>query len=135
MFCVYVDGEQPSKTPPLKFNIHLSPLSTLMAKMKKVGTLKANTTGKVGRLQSKSGQVFFGFQYKDDKGNIGEDPIWLSEELQLLINIEKLQEMEEDEALKAAKKVLVPLIPKLKLGQAPDSDNYIAYQGGDFKWA
>ena len=105
-----------------------------MAKMKKVGPLKANTTGKVGRLQSKSGQVFFGFQYKDKDG-IGEEPIWLSEELQLLINIKEMQEMDENEALAKAKEILVPLIPKLKLGQAPDNDNFIAYQGGDFTWA
>ena len=101
-----------------------------MAKMKKVGTLKANTTGKVGRLQSKSGQVFFGFQHKTE-----EDPIWLSEELQELIKIDDLQDMDEDKALAAAKKVLVPLIPKLKLGQMDDSGSLIAYQGGDFKWA
>ena len=117
-----------------------------MAKMKKVGPLKANTTGKVGRLQAKNGQVFFGYQYKtiikdgngNDKEVVGDDPIWLSEELKDLINekIENLQEMEEDDALKAVKKILVPLIPKLKLGQIDEQDgNFIAYQGGDFKWA
>lgn len=102
-----------------------------MAKMKKVGTLKANTTGKVGRLAAKNGQVFFGFQHKDS-----EDPIWLSEELQDLIKIDELQEMDADKALTAAKKVLVPLIPSLKLGKINEEDgNFIAYKGGDFKWA
>lgn len=101
--------------------------------MKKVGTLKAYTTGKVGRLKAKDGTVFFGYQHQES-----ENPIWLSEELKDLLNekIENLQELEEDEALKAAKKILVPLIPKLKLGQINEEDgNFIAYQGGDFKWA
>ena len=121
MFCVYVDGEQPSKTPPLKFNIHLSPYQAMKSKMRKIGRLKDYTTGKVGKLESKSGEFFIAFQHKDGEA------IFLSQELQDLID--KTQEVAK------IKKVLVPLIDKCKLGQMVDSDTFVAYMGGDFTWA
>jgi len=102
-----------------------------MAKMKRVGLLAPNTTGKVGRLQAKNGQVFFGFQHKTE-----DSPIWISEELKDLIKMDDILKLEgEKKQLDAAKKALTPYIAKCKLGQMDDSDSLIAYLGGDFTWA
>ena len=89
--------------------------------MKKVGQLKGNTTGKVGKLEAKSGESFFAFQHKDGEA------IFLSQEIQAMID--------KTATLANVKKVLVPLIDKCKLGQMEDSNTYVAYMGGDFTWA
>ena len=118
MFCVYVCGEQPSLTPLLKFNIHSSPMAD---KLRKLGKLKDFTTGKIGKLESKSGLTFVAFQHKDQ-----ESAIFLSEEIQDMI----------DKKAKIAdlKKILAPLIEKAKIGEMAESGTLVAYLGGDFTW-
>lgn len=91
----------------------------LMKKLRKLGKLKDFSTGKVGKLQAKDGQIYIAFQHKE-----GDDPIFLSEELQ--------DKIDKEASTADIKKALKPFYDKCKIGQI--EENFVAFLGGDFEW-
>lgn len=92
----------------------------LMKKLRKLGKLKDFSTGKVGKLNAKDGQIYIAFQHKE-----GDDPIFLSEELQ--------EKIDKEQTPAEIKKALKPYYEKAKIGEI--EGNFVAFLGGDFEWA
>jgi len=88
----------------------------MKAKMRKIGRLKDYTTGKVGKLESKSGEFFIAFQHKDGEA------IFLSQELQEMIDksqeIAKIKKVLGWQPKQSLDEVIVEITEYLKTNDA-----------------